>query len=301
MKIAIVLNGISLDKKVFYSRFLPALSSDFPVEVFETRSENDAIHLASESTDKGFDVVLAAGGDGTVNQVVNGVLRNRENSNRFPVVGILPIGTGNDLARGLELRADVFQLMSLLRDFKPRKFDVGKVTFTTNEGNAAHQYFVNVADIGMGPEVVRKVLKSNHLFGSAVSYYQSILKTFFTYKPMMVHARLDDWEWKGKVRTLAAANSKFYGHGLCIAPGAKPDDGIFDVFICGNASVLDFVLQSGKLKNKKMLSHKMVQYRQAKIIDLRADSTCAIEADGEFLGFLPARIELLPQKLKFLI
>lgn len=301
MKIAIIVNGISVEKKNFYKKFLPALKQAFTPEIVETRTIKDAVLLASNAVDKRFDVILAVGGDGTVNQVVNGVLQGRENYKDLPTIGIMPIGTGNDLARGLNLRADVHQLLSLLKNFKPKEIDVGKVDFTTDMGNHAYQYFVNVADIGMGPEVVKKVLTSDRLFGAGMSYYRSILSTFISYKPMMVYANTTKWEWEGKLRTLAIANSKYYGHGLCIAPDAKSDDGIFEAFICGNVSVFDFILQSGRLKRGEKISHRGILYRQATAIDLRAESPCGIEADGEFLGWLPARIEVMPQKLKFLL
>lgn len=301
MKIAVIVNGISLEKRNFYQKFLPVLSQSFHTEIFETRTVNDAVLLSSKAVDKRFDIILAAGGDGTLNQVVNGVLRGRENYADLPVVGVLPIGTGNDLARGLNIRADVYRLLALLTDPKPIKIDVGKVYFTTNEGSGDYQYFVNVADIGMGPEVVRKVLAGDRLLGAGMSYYLSIMSTFISYKPMVVRAKTAAWEWEGELRTLAIANSKYYGHGLCIAPDAKTDDGIFEVFICGNASIFDFILQSGRLKRGKKISHKDVLYRRATEIDLGSASRCAIEADGEFLGWLPARIELMSQKLKFLL
>lgn len=300
MKIAIVVNGISLDKGNFYKNFLPLLKQDFSVEVFETRSANDAVSLASKATDKRFEIVLAAGGDGTINQVVNGVLQGRENHADLPVLGAIPLGTGNDLAKGLGLRSDVDGLRSLLKEFVPKKLDVGKVIFTTPEGKRDYHYFVNVVDIGMGPEVVKKVMSSDRILGSEMAYYRSILSTFFTFKPMVVSATTEAWNWKGKIRTLAVANSKYYGHGLCIAPAAKPDDGIFEIFICGNASVMDFVLQSRRMKHGLLVRHSEVQYRRAGGIDLSSESPCAIEADGEYLGFLPAKVNMIPLKLKFL-
>src|SRR5687768_14038227 len=95
----VVLNGISLKKKLFYHEYLPAISEIFSLEVHETLSKNDAKAIASKYTDKNVDVILAAGGDGTLNQVINGVLRNRETANKLPAIGVIPIGSGNDFAR----------------------------------------------------------------------------------------------------------------------------------------------------------------------------------------------------------
>jgi diacylglycerol kinase family enzyme len=165
----------------------------------------------------------------------------------------------------------------------------------------ASAYFVNVADVGMGPEVVRKVLSSGRPFGSEVAYYKSILNTFLTYKPMVVKASTNDWEWKGKLRTLAVANGKYYGHGLCVAPDAVIDDRLFSVFICGNVSIFDFIMQTGTLKKGKPIVMDEVLYKTAAAIDITSESPCPLEADGEILGWLPAKVTMSHRQLDFLL
>lgn len=300
----IILNGISLRKKLFYHDYLPAISTIFDVDVQETLSRNDARMLASKAAGKYVDVILAAGGDGTVNQVVNGVLKGREKETKLPVLGIVPIGSGNDFVRGLGLKATVDDTIRAFSSFKPRPIDVGLVEYQTSpggQGEKAWSYFVNVADIGMGPEVVGKVLSSGRPFGSEVAYYKSILNTFLTYKPMQVKAVTPEWTWEGKLRTLAVANGKYYGHGLCIAPDAIADDRMFSVFICGNVSVFDFIMQTSTLKSGRNVLMDEVQYRTATTVEFSSESTCPIEGDGEILGYLPARVSMIERQLHFLI
>jgi YegS/Rv2252/BmrU family lipid kinase len=299
----IILNGISLKKKIFYHDYLPVISGIFNVEVHETLSRNDASALAYKFTDKYVDVILSAGGDGTLNQVINGILRGRENERKLPVVGVIPIGSGNDFARGAGLKINPEHTIKLLRTFKPRKIDVGQVEYAIEVGGKerASAYFVNVADVGMGPEVVRKVLSSGRPFGSEVAYYKSILNTFLTYKPMVVKASTNDWEWKGKLRTLAVANGKYYGHGLCVAPDAVIDDRLFSVFICGNVSIFDFIMQTGTLKKGKPIVMDEVLYKTAAAIDITSESPCPLEADGEILGWLPAKVTMSHRQLDFLL
>lgn len=117
---------------------------------------------------------------------------------------------------------------------------------------------------------------------------------------MEVEIKTPEWQWKNKLRTVAIGNGKFYGHGLCIAPDAKPDDGIFSSFICGNVSVLEFIWYSGDLKNSNKIVHSKVEYSSAKHIELASKTPCRVEADGELLGFLPATIDILPARIKFL-
>jgi len=301
-KIAVILNGISFQKKLFYNKFLPALRCAHQVDVFETKSRNDGILLSTRATEKfRYDVILAAGGDGTLHQVVNGVIGGHENESNLPVIGIIPIGSGNDFAKTAGASKDPAQLIALLENFQPKPIDIGKIRYWDFSQNESERYFVNVADIGMGPEVVRRVLDSDRLFGSEASYLKSILATFFSYRPMIVKAVANSWDWQGKVRSLAIANGRFYGHGLCVAPNARPDDELFTAFICGNVSVFDFIRYSGTLKKCKYVDHPGVFYRECTSIALTSEGPCLIEGDGEILGNLPASIELVQRKLDFLI
>jgi diacylglycerol kinase (ATP) len=300
VRIAVIVNGISLRKNFLYETILPSLKNRFNLEIFQTQNIHDGVDLASGAADKHFDVILAAGGDGTVHQVVNGILQGRESNEDLPTLGVIPIGTGNDLARGLGLTTDVKQLLTVLTRFEPIKIDVGKVDFTAENGTSDSRYFINVADIGMGPDVVKRVMASTLIFGSAFAYYTSILSTFIRYKPVTASVKTEDWHWSGKLRTLAIANGNYYGHGLCIAPEASVTDGVFETFICGNASITDFVLQSRNLKLGRKIVHDEVTYLRASKYNLSAGSKCGIEADGEFLGWLPARVSLIPQRLKLL-
>lgn len=301
MKVAIILNGISLNKKFFYHEIFPAISAVVEAEVFETRSRNDAWSLASKAVDKQATLILAAGGDGTVYQVLNGMLQGREKYKDLPAMGVLPVGTGNDFVRSFNMRSDPAATVDMIKNFKCNDLDIGKVDFTTDEGGRDSRFFINVADIGMGPEVVDKVMKSDRPFGAAVAYYKSILSTFLTYRPMMIKAKTAEWEWEHKVRTFAVANGQYYGHGLCIAPGAKLDDGVFEVFACADVSVLDFILQSIPMKQGKRIIHPKVSYLKTTSVDLTSQQPCALEADGESIGWLPARIEMAPFKLRFLV
>ncbi|MBX2965068.1 MAG: diacylglycerol kinase family lipid kinase [Cyclobacteriaceae bacterium] len=296
-KVVIILNGISLRKNYFYSKILPALQTVVHVTVQETRSKNDAVLLASKAVSQSFDAILAAGGDGTLNQVLNGVLH--EQSNNLPVLGLVPLGSGNDFARTVNVRSDIEFLKNLFTDFTFRPVDVGKISFPDSKEPA--RYFINIADVGMGPYVVQRLLNSDRLFGSLAAYYVAIIKTFFTYRPFVLKMTTPLWKWSGMIRSVAIANGKFFGNGIGIAPVAKPDDGLFSCFIAGKISVIDFILQNGRLRKGKRPIHNEIQYRETDSVMLEADEAQPIEADGELAGNLPVRIELLPKKIGFLM
>ncbi len=300
----VILNGISLKKKFFYHEYLPALSTIYDVEVYETLSKNDAKMLASKHTERYPDVIIAAGGDGTINQVVNGILKGRENESKLPVIGIIPIGAACDFFRGTGSRTNPGTILKILAEHQPKPLDVGLVEYSLGPGDdtkTGQSYFVNIADLGMGPEVVSRFENSSRLFGSEVAYYKSILSTFFSYKPMVVKAIAPEWTWEGRLRSLAVANGKYYGHGLCVAPDALMDDRLFSVFICGNVSAFDFIRNASALKNGKTVRKEEVHYKTATSVEFTSQSPCAIEADGEMFGWLPAKVSMIEKRLNFLI
>lgn len=299
MKIAIILNGLSGKKKLFYSRLLPVIRAHNAADVFETRSHTDAFTFATQAVAEEYTLVMAAGGDGTLHQVVNGMLQTNLPVERLPALTILPVGSGNDFARTVNITLDAKDLEKRLADFQPHLMDVGSVTY--QKDGAEHQsYFINVASAGMGPEVLNNMRAGKKRMGSALAYFSAILSTFGSYQCKTVSVKTSDWQWSNRLRTLAVANGKFFGSGLCIAPEAKPNDGIFSVFICGNVSVMDFIRYSNTLKKSRLVIHPQVEYKTAEKLELTSDWPCRIEADGELLGFLPARVEVIPQRVKFL-
>jgi diacylglycerol kinase (ATP) len=302
IKIGVILNGICVHKKKFFKHILPKLTSHFHVDVFETHAKDDALTLASNAVEMQYHVILAAGGDGTLSQVINGVLKGREHNTNLPVIGVIPLGSGNDFARSINFVKDSTEkLIALINTNSHKQIDIGRVQYSTSgEKRNCFSFFINVADIGMGPEVVKRVMQSRRAFGSALEYYKNILLTFASYKIIKVEAVTPQWQWAGKLRSLAIANGKYYGHGLCIAPDASIDDGIFSAFICGKVSVFDFIRYTGKLKNNKKIDHGEIYYRETNHIELQSESRCLIEADGELLGELPATIEMSDIKLYFL-
>lgn len=300
-KVVIILNGISLRKHSFYKKFLPALSAIADVEVKETLTQHDAIHLASKVTDHYPDAIIACGGDGTLNQVINGVLQGRETEQKLPAIGLIPMGSGNDFARTVNVKYDADHLGRLIEKFETKQLDLGEIQFTDFEAKIAKKYFINVADIGMGPVVVDKVNHSDRTFGHGLAYYKSILSTFASYRPMSVSVESDDWKWSGKLRSLAVGNGKFYGHGLCIAPDAIPDDQEFNVFICGNVTALQFVWHSQALKAAKHIRIPEIHYKTTKHLKLSSEERCLVEGDGEIFGTLPAEIKLAARRISFLV
>lgn len=300
MKIGIILNGISRKKNFFYSSIYPALQQKFKVEIFETQHAQHAIELASRAVQEKFDHILAAGGDGTLNQVLNGILLNQTSTISLPTVGIIPLGTGNDFAKMCDLKPDATHISNLLTQGKPKLTDIGKLNCQGENGETVAKYFINVCSVGMGPEVVRRLVKSDRSLGPTITYLKAITETFFTHKPQKIHVNASNWEWQGKMRVLAIANGKSFGNSMFIAPEALPDDGLFSTFLATDMALLKFLFFLQLVKAKKKINSNAIMYYTSTTIEMSAPEPCPIEAEREWMGWLPAKIEMLPKHINFL-
>ena len=297
--VAIILNGISRKKEKFYRHLYPPLAKKFNLKIFETQRAGHAVELAARAADQGFHCIIAAGGDGTLNQVINGV--QFSDSPSQVVVGLLPLGTGNDFARTCGLTADARLLANLIEVNQPKPVDIGKITCSDREGRKVTRYFINACSVGMGPEVVQRLAKSNRMLGPTITYWKAITATFLTHRPQEIHCKTHSWEWQGNVRVLAVANGKSFGHALYIAPDAFVDDGVLNVFIAGALPLWKFLLYQQAMKAKRKIRDSLINYDQGTRIELHSANSCAIEAEGELAGFLPAEIDLVRHGIKFLL
>ena len=292
MKIDILLNGISPAKKKFYRELLPPLQQAFDVQVYETQFGGHARQLAREADS---DIILAAGGDGTLHEVINGVMERPQQ----PVVGIIPLGSGNDFARTCGLRADANQLIELIRAQSFQPTDVGCLHLHDREGKPQTRYFINACSVGMGPHVLNVLQKKSKRWGAGFNYFTAIVQTFVTYRYQQVTCKADDEEWQGAVRVLALANGRSFGNRLTIAPGADLQDGLLNLFVAARVSLFDFLRFQGQLKKGATLNHPQVRYGTCKQATLRCEQPAAVEADGEWAGMLPAKVEMLPGAISF--
>ena len=296
MKIAIILNGISRKKKKFYKEIYSALIDHFVVEVLETRYAGHAEELAAMALNQEFDCILAAGGDGTLNQVINGLLKN-ENGN-LPSIGLIPLGSGNDFARTCSLLPEAKQIIQLLKA-RPTPTDIGKIECIRNGEKITH-YFINECSLGMGPEVVKQLSKSARWWGPDLSYLISIVSTFISHRPQEIFCKANAWTWKGKARVVAIANGKSFGNAIYIAPDANAGDGVFNSFIAGDVPLWKFLMLLQSLKKKRKINDPHIHYNTLARAELSSTEECALEAEGEFVGLLPATISILIGKISFL-
>jgi YegS/Rv2252/BmrU family lipid kinase len=298
LKILIIINGISRKKNFFYREILPPLQENFEITVAETAYANHATLLASEALSRGFDCVLSAGGDGTLHQVINGVLSSK-NSETLPSIGVIPLGSGNDFATACGIETSATSIIKLLKENSPKPTDVGKILCEDSQGNKIQKYFINVCSLGMGPATVQQMEKSPKWMSADLRYSTAILKTFFTHQPEKILAKSENWEFSGRVRVFAVANGKSFGNKIFIAPDAKMQDGWLNTFLASDLPLAKFLWYLQAIKRSIKITDSKIEYSKVKKVTLSSPQKVLLEAEGELVGQLPARVEILENRIKF--
>lgn len=295
MRVAVILNSVSRKKAGFFRYVYPALAQVATVDVWETRAQGHATALARQAAEEGFPCVLAAGGDGTLHQVLNG-LHSGTQAN-LPTLGVIPLGTGNDFARlmNLELKKTNWAARLLA---PPQHIDIGKIRFGDGLGNT--RYFINACSVGLGPDVVHRLAGSSRRLGPALTYLLAILRTFFTNRPQQVSVVTNSMVWSGRLRVGAVANGRAFGNQIYIAPEASVTDGKLNVFIAGEFSLTELLKYLLQLKMGKIIRNERVYYGTARTVGLESIEPLWLEAEGELVCQLPADISLLAAAQPFL-
>ncbi len=274
---------------------------NYKVVLYETSYAGEAIRLSQKAMEDNADYLIAVGGDGTLNEVVNGYMNSPSKDSAHTIIGVLPYGSGNDFARALRLTKDIDQLKTLINNNCTGLIDVGRLSFMDQNGKSASRYFVNIADIGIGGVVAETLKRGSWFMGASFMYHKVILQSFFSYKPVKIVLKSDEYNWDGKILCLCMANSRYFANGMCIAPQANISDGKIQLVIMGKVSILDYILNLSKIKKGIPLDHPEVSYVKADACTIEAEElTCPIDMDGEFVGYAPLQLSIKKQSLMFL-
>lgn len=277
-------------------RLLSVVLTEFDTE-FTMRPQH-ATELARVAAQAGRPRLAVVGGDGTVNEVVNGIFQNSQS----PTIELMvvPFGTGGDLARSLGLRGDLRQALSRC---SVRPVDVGRATLTAHDGHTVTKHFLNISSFGSSGLVVDRVNRAPKMLGGKVSFALGTLWALSTYKNQRVELKVDDGAFESHViNTVAVANGRYFGGSMKIAPNAMLDDGKLDVVIVGDVGLTTFIRYSSAIYAGTHLSRPGIFcVRASRIVARPAGSeTVLIDLDGEQPGKLPVEYEVLPKVLRVL-
>jgi YegS/Rv2252/BmrU family lipid kinase len=278
-----------------------------PLTIAMTNGPMDASAITSRALHEGFERIIAVGGDGTINEVVNGFFIEGEAINPDAEFALLNLGTGGDFRKTFDIAGGLEASLERIAEGRVRQIDVGRMTCVTREGKSDTRHFANIASFGLSGDVVDRVNRSvllKRVAGRFV-YTWASLSAVISYKAKPVRLKVDNvFDEVITISTIAVCNGQFFGGGMRVAPDASPDDGMLDVIVMGDAPLRQSLASMNDIYTGAHINNPNVKvFRGKSIIATPVEATARapvlIEADGEAPGMLPALFEVLPKALKF--
>jgi YegS/Rv2252/BmrU family lipid kinase len=307
-KIAAVINPSSAGGKT--TRHWPEISRALEkrlgaIQPCFTEKKGDGIHLTRELLREGYDLIIAVGGDGTVNEVANGFFENDKPVRGEACLGILPLGTGGDFRRALGIEAGTKPAIDTLSSGVPLLIDVGKVSFTDLDGAPCSRYFVNVASFGLGGEAAARSRNAARRLGGRAAFLWAVFQTTLAYHGKKVRLTLDTSPVPANffVANVALGNGGFHGGGMRPCPTAVLNDGWLEVTVIEYLNLFEIARDIWILYSEDVFAHKHPKIHQfrARRIEAEANEPTHLEVDGEPLGRLPIEATVLPECLRVLV
>jgi diacylglycerol kinase (ATP) len=252
-------------------------------DVWESQTPRHLMELAGRACEEKADLIVSAGGDGTHHYVINGLF-----GSEIPL-GLLPMGTGNDLAKGVGMPMDVNAAATALLNGPVRQIDLAQVGAVV---------YGCIAGVGFDSTVTRYANQHARWLSGSLAYTWSLLCCMPQYRPHQLEIIADGKSFSEEVLFAVVGNNASYGGGIRMTPRARLDDGILDICIVPYLSRLELLRWFPRTYRGEHLNHPRIKYLQARKITLSANSRMELFGDGEFLQELPATIEVLPRALR---
>ena len=295
VRICVIFNPAARGNKA--RRFRRHLDEMAQQSVFKaTTAPGDARKFAATSVADGFDVIVAAGGDGTVNEVLNGIGDVPGGFDRVRL-GVLPLGTVNVYAREMRIPLKLEHAWSMLRRGCETKIDLGRVDFISEE-KPARRYFIQLAGAGLDARAVELVSWKLKKHGGPIAYVVAGFQALAEKQPRIT-VTADGKKVEGQL--VLFGNGKYYGGPFEIFPGAVLDDGLLDATVFPSVSLPALLRLGPGLLLRRRPSEKQVRFLRAKTMELTSDIPAAFELDGEWAGHLPATVSVEQKKLRVVI
>ncbi len=297
MSIVVVVNPVAGGGRL--GRIWPELRARLeaavgPVDPVFTRTVDDASPLAEAAARSGATLVIAAGGDGTAGEVVDGLLR----AGTATPFGFIPVGTGNDYPRTLGWSPGPEAAIAAIASGRVRRVDAGRIAFTADDGTPAVRHFLNIASFGLSGPTVRVVNAGRRrgVSGRATFLFHTVTE-LLKYRLQAVRLHFDDgMTAEARIAVAAVALGRWFGGGMMIAPDADPADGLFDVVVFRAMWKPRMLLDMNLIYSGAHRAHSHVGIRRCRSLTVEplGQGPVLLDVDGESPGRLPARFEVLP-------
>ena len=259
-----------------------------------TESRGHALELSRLAAEQGYGFLIAVGGDGTIHEVVNGLLSSNAGS---VALGIIGTGTGNDFIKSIGIPKDYIQSCHKITEGHRFKVDVGQVEYTDKSGQRAKSYFINGAGVGFDAEVAYGSKRMPHFMGSTVPFVLSLLRLLPFYRNKNVRLSIDGRGAERRVLSVVVTNGAYFGGGMRIAPQAVLDDHYLDVIIIGDVHKVELLQVFPRVYKGTHVTHPKVSVDKAGLVSVECDQRILLQADGELLGGGPVMFKVIPSAI----
>ena len=264
-----------------------------------TKRPNEATSSAREASLQGAKLIIAVGGDGTIQEVVNGLMQAGTSLNRRPQLGIINAGTGHGFAQSVGLPAGIDDQCAGIALGTVRPIDIGRATSTNGRGQRTERYFVNECQAGIGGLVVERVQGGYKKLGGFLAFGLATFTAALSYPNRSIRFSVDDGpEDEGKFIGIVAANGNVMAGGMRLAPQATVEDGRLDILFMHGQTLPERLRNFPKIYSGTHLESPKFSCLRGRSISLASRESVPFEADGEMFGYLPCRIEVLPSALE---
>lgn len=262
-----------------------------------TREPGHGGELAQDALARGRRQLLVAGGDGSVNEVIQGIMECGESQRRALTLAVAPTGTGNDWARSVGIGRRPEQIADALAAARTMQHDVGAIDFPEGRGST-RRWFINVAGAGYDAAVTERVRRP---VPSAFTYLKIALEGLASYRAPRFRIEADGQRIEGPMLLAFAANARYCGNRMHVAPTARMDDGLLDVLAVDEVSLLQALPKLVKLYSGRILGDRAVHHLRAATVHIATDPPCSVQADGQIVGRTPATFSLVQQALRVVV
>ncbi|MDP4224034.1 MAG: diacylglycerol kinase family lipid kinase [Bacteroidota bacterium] len=268
------------------------------VEPVFTERKGHAINLTRELISKGCRKIISVGGDGTLNEVVNGIFTQELCPPGDVIISMIPVGTGNDWGRMFGIPLVYEGAVQVVKEEKLMRHDIGIVTYYIGD-QKERRYFINIAGLGFESVVVKKTNRQKDRGKSSKAiYFYNLLSSLVTYRNTPVEIIIDEKKSQTRIFSINVGNGRYCGGGMRQTPEAVPDDGLFDITIIKEIGRFEIIKSLKLLYDGTILSHPRVDGYRSNNLIVRSETPLWIEADGESLGHTPAEFGIIPSAIK---
>jgi YegS/Rv2252/BmrU family lipid kinase len=272
-----------------------------------TERGRHAVEIARDAALEGRETVIAVGGDGSIHEVVAGLMAAREKGAKGTRLGIIGQGTGGDFRKTLGIEHRLDRYCAAIAGGKTRAVDVGRFSYLDHNEEPSQSYFINILSIGMGGLVDQYVADASRALGGTVAYFAASLKGLINSEIGVLNCTIHEGgttrQEEIHSRMLAICNGRYFGSGMFVAPMAELDDGMFEVVDLGSASRLNFAMGSSKIYTGAHLKSPETKHFRCdritiELVNKGIQDKYLLDVDGEPLGKLPLEVEVMPGALE---